>query len=32
VIHGVGTLLAGGVGYIVGSESVAYVYELVLEE
>jgi hypothetical protein len=31
-IHGVGTLVAGGVGYFVGSESVAYVYELVLEE
>jgi hypothetical protein len=32
VLHGVGTLVAGGIGYMVGSESVAYVYELVLEK
>jgi peptidoglycan hydrolase-like protein with peptidoglycan-binding domain len=31
-VHGVGTLVAGGVGYFVGSNITTYVYELVLEE
>lgn len=30
--HGVGTLVAGGVGYWVGSETTRYIYELVLAE
>lgn len=30
--HGVGTLIAGGVGYFVGSEATGYIYELVVEE
>lgn len=30
--HGVGTLIAGGVGYWVGSETTRTVYELVVEE
>ncbi len=29
--HGVGTLVAGGVGYWVGSETTRYIYELVAE-
>ena len=32
VIHGVGTLVAGGVGYFVGSEATTYIYELIVEE
>jgi hypothetical protein len=32
IVHGVGTLLAGGIGYFVGSETATYVYELVLED
>jgi hypothetical protein len=32
VIHGVGTLVAGGVGYFVGSNTTQYLYELVVEE
>ena len=31
-VHGVGTLVAGGIGYFVGSESTTYVYELVTED
>ncbi len=31
IVHGVGTLVAGGIGYFVGSETATYVYELVLE-
>ncbi|KFE66543.1 peptidoglycan-binding domain-containing protein [Hyalangium minutum] len=31
-VHGVGVLVAGGVGYFVGSKATTYVYELVLEE
>jgi hypothetical protein len=30
-VHGVGTLVAGGVGYWIGSEITRYVYELVAE-
>ncbi len=30
--HGVGTLVAGGVGYWIGSETTRTIYELVLEE
>ena len=29
VAHGVGTLVAGGIGYWVGSETIRYIYELV---
>lgn len=32
IVHGVGTLIAGGIGYFVGSESTGYVYELVVDE
>lgn len=32
VIHGVGTLVAGGVGYFLGSEGTTYIYELIVEE
>ena len=32
IIHGVGTLVAGGIGYCVGSETTEYLYELVVEE
>jgi hypothetical protein len=32
VVHGVGTLVAGGVGYFVGSETTGYLYELVVED
>jgi hypothetical protein len=28
-LHGVGTLVAGGIGYWIGSETVRYIYELV---
>ena len=31
-IHGVGTLIAGGVGYWIGSETTRTIYELVLEK
>lgn len=31
-IHGVGTLVAGGIGYYVGSETTAWVYELTVED
>ncbi|MBD5788250.1 DUF4157 domain-containing protein [Cellulosimicrobium terreum] len=30
--HGVGTLLAGGIGYFIGSEATTTVYELVIDE
>ncbi|GET36582.1 hypothetical protein MiSe_13330 [Microseira wollei NIES-4236] len=30
--HGVGTLIAGGIGYWIGSETTRTIYELVLEE
>ena len=30
--HGVGTLVAGGIGYYVGSEVTENVYELVVDE
>lgn len=32
VVHGVGTLVAGGIGYFVGSETTEILYELVVEE
>ncbi len=32
IVHGVGTLIAGGVGYFVGSEATTYIYELIVEE
>ncbi|QPJ62393.1 MAG: DUF4157 domain-containing protein [Candidatus Nitronauta litoralis] len=31
-IHGVGTLVAGGIGYYVGSETTAWVYEITVED
>jgi hypothetical protein len=30
-VHGVGTLIAGGIGYWIGSETTKYIYELVAE-
>lgn len=32
IVHGVGTLVAGGIGYFIGSETATYVYELMLED
>ncbi|HEX3043668.1 MAG TPA: DUF4157 domain-containing protein [Bacillota bacterium] len=32
VAHGVGTLIAGGIGYFLGSETAAYVYKIIITE
>lgn len=31
LVHGVGSLLAGGIGYFVGSETTTYVYDLAID-